>query len=251
MPKLKSAPTTIKLARHPDVVFRETLDKFRRKSAELQKADVGLRYEFGGFINELGGESSRYGSHTVAEAAEEMEMAETLVNDCARVNKVFSRGLVDEMAASGLVWSDIVVLSSLKDQSQYARLVRARSSRRLTFEQLKEEVKKINEKERNSTKILDRRGGIPIGVAIRACARELERTKKKVEEFGNASTELRRMVDTDIRKPELIAELRETEKGLLSTLDRMLVVLLAVDRVRGLEFISRWFSQTTSVQAAG
>lgn len=136
-----------------DKRYKDRIEELRSEEKNITKSVLYHHWRKGQFANEIKMNPEKYGNHTIADLRDDFHVGEqTLHSWHLFYIKYDSEKKVEELAARGANWRDVHGLLSLEDEKTREELLQKRVKNELDSEDLLEQVKKINAKNREANK---------------------------------------------------------------------------------------------------
>jgi ssDNA-specific exonuclease RecJ len=136
-----------------DKRFNERVDALIAEEKNLTKSVLYHHWRKGQFANEIKTTPEKYGNHTIADLRDAFKTGESTLHSWHLFYiKYDSEKKVEELADRGANWRDVRGVLTLEDEKTRDELLQKRITNVLDSEDLLEQVKKINAKNREANK---------------------------------------------------------------------------------------------------
>lgn len=208
-------------------LWAKAILQFKTKDKQLITDILVAHWKKGEFLNDLQKNAKKYGGRTISTFAEALKISEEAAWSYARFFTVFSKEDLDKAIGLGCSWNVISNVLSIQDPIMRWKMIERVTKREITVDQMKEEVKAIN----NAVKAICKaegkkttRGGAGIATVFKSTASVCVALCKKSDELLTVIDDYNK-VDDENRKKDLKEKLDEARKALESTHEQIEAVL--------------------------
>ena len=203
MPLVAAAPAPLTPAelKAGEENFKQGVDGFLAKGLEVLEDGLMLNWNMGNFCIDMNSDPKRFANHSAEDFAKALSVSSSSVYKYVDFARSETKDKVIALAKQNIPWRSVIALMTVnspeKRATLEARLITTDDKKHLNSDELQQEVKKINAKERDEAKKkgvkLSNRGGARPIITIRSFAGLLQDVLNKQEEFKQAYTDFKKM----------------------------------------------------------
>lgn len=227
-----------------DTAWAQEVAELRRMRDDVSGGILRYRYRTGLFAIDVAEARNaapgvrKYGNHTVAQIAEELEDSESTIHSCMQFAKKFTQAELETMATKGWAWRAVMSLVTVEDPKQRAKFqLDYEKGKYANSDLFREAVHAVNETDRKEGTRTEKRGG---GVGTTAQRVRGFNTvaaamvSKTVPDFvAGVETFIKEQQEMSPSAAETISEQIETAKATLPELHKQLDRVEAVIKRSG------------------